>query len=300
MTKTLEYPRARVERRTLPQVSGLSYVVWSIALVAKPGDFYRVHPAYHVDMGVAMTVAANIVRTERAALTAPLKSVAFDPAAPAQALRDFEEERRKERQANMPKPVPTRCPDCMRRVRKASQKASEWPGTVAMTSKDGHCAACRKRRQTATIEAAEPKSPRQELVDAITPPAAQKISVAEPIEEEHVQPAVEVSAPPTPAEVEDLEPEESARGSASKMRTPPAKPRATRKRATPKAERPVCSTENCDDTVTNSRANGLCKTHHAEAKLLEPLTPQEEQAKKSAEAYAAARRRRGIPPEGRR
>lgn len=45
----------------------------------------------------------------------------------------------------MPVPFPTRCPECKRRVRRASEKASEWPGTVVMASRLGHCAKCKKQ-----------------------------------------------------------------------------------------------------------------------------------------------------------
>lgn len=235
--------------------------------------------------------------------------------------------------AALPKPVPTRCPDCKRRVRRPREHASEWPDTVCMTDKEGRCSKCKRARQTAVILADAERTAReaQEALEAAAreeqrqadEAAAALAAEAEAEARAKAAIALVVLVPDEEAAamVEQLEPEQPSTtrrkpksqkdapackepgctktvGPASRTGTCAAHRVAQRRAAAvPVVE---CSTEECHEHVTSKRAKGLCNTHAEEARLAEPMTEREKQALRAAEALAADRRRRGVPPEGKR
>lgn len=222
----------------------------------------------------------------------------------------------------LPAPVPTRCPTCKRRVRRFSERAAQWPGTVVMRDKHGHCSKCHLALQQELIDA-DAEALARDLTEATgTPPKVRRTRRVAPPEEPDVQPvpialpsadvSAQAGAPateqqpeaqPAPDDATDpaaaLEPEPRRRGPAGTKRTAPAKPRPKRQRqpAPPPPDARPCADEGCDEPVRRKNRD-LCNTHHDLARLAEPLTPSELQTRRGIDAFTAARRRRGIPPEG--
>ncbi|WP_146070812.1 hypothetical protein [Arthrobacter sp. B1805] len=141
-----------------------------------------------------------------------------------------------------------------------------------MTTRDGHCAPCKRARQTALIES-----------DRLALAAAQEEALAEAEERERLA----AEAARKAQEVESLRQAEEAAA------------------ALVERKRPDCSEHGC---TTEALTRGLCSKHYRAFRRNQSgdrpmpgpdgLTPALRQAQQSLEAYWAARRRRGVPPEG--
>jgi hypothetical protein len=205
------YPRARVGRHGVKWFA--TVLLSEDRAVDVPGehdsqlDAFAAARTWVEEQGV--TAATVAVPDPLAAVTPPPPA----PAAPGSVL---------------PVPVPTRCPSCRCRVRRASEPASMWPGSVTMKDKLGHCAKCKKQVQAeadaAAVAAEEQPAPAAAATIVIEPAPTVRIDEMPPLTPINVE---------AKALVEQLEPEPSK----PKAR----KPRADKGRAHQGAKKPTKS-----------------------------------------------------------
>lgn len=138
-TKPRPYPRAVVRN-----VAGGH----SIRLSHNPEYYFdvaNVYPTYDL----ALADAAAWVRVERAKDKAP-QPVAGPAVAPPRAAAGFETFQKIDgRKLRQRKPIPEKCPQCGRLIRRPSDKVADYPGTVPMAVKDGTCQRCHKQAKNA-------------------------------------------------------------------------------------------------------------------------------------------------------
>lgn len=136
----------------------------TIRLSHDPEYFYDVTTIYPT-REQALADAAAWVRVERAKGKTPTAVAgAADLPAVGGNFEVFQKQKVDGRKVSRKKPIPERCPKCLRRVRRSNEKLKDFPGTVSMALKDGTCQGCYyKVRKPADSEAAaapKPEAPR--------------------------------------------------------------------------------------------------------------------------------------------
>lgn len=149
-TKPRPYPRAVVRN-----VEGGH----SIRLSHNPEYYFdvaNVYPTYDL----ALADAAAWVRVERAKDKSP-QPVAGPAVAPPPVEGKFEVFQKIDgRKLRQRKPIPEKCPQCHRPIRRPNDKVADYPGTVPMAIKDGTCQRCHKQAKNApTVSRAPSPAP---------------------------------------------------------------------------------------------------------------------------------------------